>query len=221
MVLSRVRRWLWSLNSTRPVCWPPLAEDVGKEYLEGMTGLILNAGAGDRPLQPLVKGTVINQDLAEGMHNRDIHIYAPLHQIPVADAHFDYIFCNAVLEHVPNPDEIVTEFVRVLKSGGRLYLCIPFMQPEHLDPTDFQRYTKDGLCLLVERHGLKVEKVEPVHNVYATLGWIVHNWLMSRRCLSYWLLRQLLYPILRYKSRTSKTIVSSIASAYRVLAVRP
>src|SRR5262249_40311586 len=149
--LKSVLRKIESFNKRTPVRWPPFADEVGQENLQAMTGRVLNAGAGDRSLQPFVKGTVVNQDIAEGLHNRDIHIYSPLHSIPVEDEHFDYIFCNAVLEHVINPDEVVAEFVRVLKPGGTLYLCVPFLQPEHLDPTDFQRYTKDGLRHLVEK----------------------------------------------------------------------
>lgn len=224
MILRALKRLLHKIESWNkriPVSWPSFIDEIGPENLQAMTGLILNAGAGDRSIQPFVKGKVINQDIAEGLHNRDIHIYSPLHQIPVDNDHFDYVFCNAVLEHVINPDEVVREFVRVLKPGGKLYLCIPFLQPEHLDPTDFQRYTKDGLRHLVEKHGLTVRKVEPVHNVYVTLAWIVGNWLSSRRSFAYWLLRQILYPILRYKSRTSRTVVESIASGYRVLAEKP
>src|SRR3712207_8365273 len=40
-----------------------------------------------------------------------------------------------------NPEEVMSEFRRVCRPGGLLYLCVPFMQPEHKDPGDFQRYT--------------------------------------------------------------------------------
>jgi ubiquinone/menaquinone biosynthesis C-methylase UbiE len=222
MVLKRAFRWLKSLNRAAPMCWPELVDEIGADNLREMDGVVLNAGAGRRPLQPFVRGKVVNQDIAEGLRNRDIDIYSPLHQIPVGDGHFDYIFCNAVLEHVINPEEVLAEFVRVLKPGGKLYLAVPFMQPEHLDPTDFQRYTKDGLRNLVEKHGLRVRKVEPLPlNVYITLAWVVAEWLGSREYISYWLLRQVLYPVLRYKQRRARLVVDSIASGYRVLAEKP
>jgi SAM-dependent methyltransferase len=182
--------------------------------------MVLNAGAGDRDLRSLVPGRVFNQDIAEGLHNADIDIVSPLHQIPVEDGFFDVIVCNAVLEHVANPEQVMAEFRRVSKPGGTLYLCVPFMQPEHLDPTDFQRYTVDGLKLLVERHGFDVAEAKGVHNVYVTLGWIVREWLMASDRRRFRLLRRLLFPWLARQARTSSLHVHSLASAYRVVGVR-
>ena len=54
--------------------------------------------------------------------------------------------------------------------------------------------------------------------MYLTLAWIVEEWLQSRETLGYRLMRLLLYPIMRHKTRTSKVYVDRIASAYRVLA---
>lgn len=200
-----------------PLAWPSIHKEMG-EYLDLLQGRILNAGAGNRDLSPYLKGEVINQDIPEGLHNANIHVYSPLDRIPFEDNHFDGIICNAVLEHVKDPDAVLHEFHRVLKSGGLLYLCIPFMQPEHLDPTDFQRYTKDGLRTLVEKHGFTVERIGGVHSVYHTLAWILHQWLTSRRSVIYFFLRVLIYPWLYLLTRCSCTYVDSIASAYRVLA---
>jgi hypothetical protein len=94
------------------------------------------------------------------------------------------------------------------------------MQPEHLDPTDFQRYTIDGLKLLAERHGFEVREAGGVHNVYVTLGWILREWLMASDRPHFRALRQVLFPWLARKARTSSMYVNSLASAYRVIAVR-
>lgn len=199
--------------------FPSLAEELGP-YVSSFDGEVLNAGAGDRDLRSLVPGRVHNQDIAEGLHNADLDIVSPLHEIPVADGFFDAIVCNAVLEHVANPEEVLGEFRRVCRPGGTLYLCVPFMQPEHLDPTDFQRYTLDGLKLLVDRHGFEVTLGEGVHNVYVTLGWIAREWLVSSDRLHFRVLRRVLFPWLERQARTSSLHVHSLASAYRVIATR-
>jgi SAM-dependent methyltransferase len=199
--------------------FPPLADELG-EYAARLDGEVLNAGAGDRDLRSLVPGRVHNQDIAEGLHSADIDIVSPLHEIPMEDGFFDAIVCNAVLEHVANPEEVMAEFARVAKPGGLLYLCVPFMQPEHRDPTDFQRYTLDGLKLLAERHGFEVREAGGVHNVYVTLGWILREWLMASDRIHFRALRRLLFPWLARKARTSPMYVNSLASAYRVIAVR-
>lgn len=212
-----MRSMLKAIARRPAVIWPPLEQEIG-DYKRYFKGKVLNAGAGLRDLSSIVDGELINQDIPDGLHNGKIHIFSPLHLIPVEHDHFDSVICNAVLEHVANPVEVVREIHRVLKPGGYLYLVIPFLQPEHLDPTDFQRYTKDGLRKLVADQGFEVVKIEGVHSVYTTLGWIVEEWLESRNTLSYRMLRMILYPILRYKTRTSKVYVDSLASAYRVLA---
>ena len=156
--------------------FPSIEEELGP-YSHLFTGNILNAGAGNRDIRPLVRGTLYNQDIAQGLHSTNIDFVSPLHEIPAADGFFNTIICNAVLEHVANPEEVMAEFQRVAAPGATLYLTIPFMQPEHRDPTDFQRYTIDGIALLCERHGFRVQTVEGVHSVFTTLAWIAGEWL--------------------------------------------
>jgi len=181
-------------------------------------GKVLNAGAGDRDISKMINGELFNQDIPHGLHNANIDIYSPLHQIPKPDGFFDVIICNAVLEHVANPDEIMDEFARVLKDDGLLYLGLPFLQPEHKDPTDFQRYTADGLAALAQRHGFIVDKIESVHNIYITFAWIVVYWLSSRNSIRNFFLKIILYPLLGFLCRHSGEQVFAAASCYRLLA---
>src|SRR5208337_2578421 len=59
--------------------------------------------------------SIFHQDIPHGLHNGNIHIYSPIHDIPAADGHFDGVICN---EHVANPVEVVREIDRVLRPGG-------------------------------------------------------------------------------------------------------
>ena len=197
--------------------WPDLEEEIG-DWRKYLTGRCLNAGAGNRDISHLVEGELVNQDIETGRHNENIDIFSPIHKIPVPDEHFDSIICNAVLEHVINPEEVVEEFYRVLAIEGYLYLCVPFLQPYHPDPGDYQRYTLDGLCKLLEKHGFHVVKTEPVHTVYHTLGWIVAEWLRSESTYRSLMLRCILFPIIRNRTRLSKKKCASIASAFRLVA---
>ena len=204
-------------NNNRPVVWQSLEAELGpfRKYFKGK---VLNAGAGNRDISNIIEGELVNLDIPDGSHNSNIHIAAPLEKIPVEKEIFDVIICNAVLEHVEDVDSVMREFYRVLKPGGYLYIGVPFMQPEHKDPKDFRRYTADGLAQLLEKHSFNIIEIRSIHSVYHTMGWIVHNWLTSEKKFSYWLLRQIIYPVLRYKTRTSKTNIDSISSAFGAIA---
>jgi SAM-dependent methyltransferase len=200
--------------------FPTLEDEIG-EHRRWLTGRVLNAGAGDRDIRHLVDGELVNLDIAEGLHNGPgIDIIGPLHDIPVEDGRFDAVLCNAVLEHVRNPAEALAEFHRVTRPGGVLYLVVPFMQPEHLDPTDFQRYTIDGLQELVRVHGFEVVEAGGVHSVYTTLGWIAMEWLAEVPGWRGWLGRWTILPALRRTALRSQLHVHRLASAYRVVARR-
>jgi len=76
--------------------------------------------------------------------------------IPIKSDIYDSILSTQTLEHVPNPDIIVAEWVRVLKDGGMLLVTMPFMWPEHEMPYDYQRYSSGGLRLLLENSGFEI-----------------------------------------------------------------
>ena len=66
------------------------------------------------------------------------------HDLPFADATFDAVVCQAVLEHVLDPPRVVAEMHRVLRPDGLLYAEIPFMQQVHEGANDLTRYTYVG-----------------------------------------------------------------------------
>ena len=62
---------------------------------------------------------------------------------------FDRIECDAVLEHVGCPEQVIREIKRVLAPGGYAHLVTPFCHPFHEYPRDYRRFTLDGLKLLI------------------------------------------------------------------------
>lgn len=197
--------------------FPPLEKEIGK-YKKYLRGRVLNAGSGNtRDISHLVRGTLINQDIVPGPL---VDVVSPLDKIPFKKNYFDVIFCNAVIEHVNNPEMVMKEFYRVLKPRGFLYLCIPFLQPRHFGPTDYQRYTRDGIKLLTINSGFKIKKCEGIDSAYQTIGWIITEWLNSANNLYYRFLRIFLFPILRYKCRHSTLYIDNIATGYRILATK-
>lgn len=80
---------------------------------------------------------------------------------PFKDKSFDYVILAFILEHVINPQKLMSEIVRVLKNGGILIGQVPTefgdwgkktigKHPEHL-----RAYNKDELKNLLEQFDLK------------------------------------------------------------------
>lgn len=61
--------------------------------------------------------------------------------IPVEDKTFNGVICSEVLEHVKEPKLVLEEAHRILKPGGVLLICVPFLYKLHPDPQDYGRYT--------------------------------------------------------------------------------
>ncbi len=171
---------------------PALDPDDGPALLVGA------AGSGGR------RG-FIGLDLFAGT---GVHVRANLERLPFPDSSIGAIECDAVLEHVRGVSAAVREMHRVLRSGGRLHVVVPFNHPFHEYPADYRRWTLDGLRELlaefdVESCGVRtgptatlltfaldyVKVVSPralARPAYALVGWIV--WPL--RYLDLWLYRR-------------------------------
>lgn len=82
----------------------------------------------------------------------DVDVFADAHQLPFRDAAFGAVIATAVLEHVADPSQVMSEIVRVTRPGGLLYSEIPFMQQVHEGAHDFTRFTLSGHRRLANRY---------------------------------------------------------------------
>ena len=76
-----------------------------------------------------------------------IDYHDDINALHFADDTFDALYCNAILEHVPEPTRAIAEFLRVLKPGGSAWVEVPMTYPYHEAPKDYWRVTPDGLRL--------------------------------------------------------------------------
>jgi SAM-dependent methyltransferase len=105
----------------------------------------LNVGAGLTRIHP----KITNMDIFPGDH---IDIVGFAEDIPCADESFDLIISQECLEHVRDPFKAMNEMYRVLKKGGKIYLQLPFIIGYHPGPTDFWRFTTEGIEELARRN---------------------------------------------------------------------
>ncbi len=133
-------------------------------------GSLLDIGCGGKPYRELFNRVerYVGIDLPAPGCKADA--YADALRLPFADASFDTVLCNQVLEHVPEPARLMREAQRVLAPGGVLLLTTPQVWGLHHEPYDFFRYTRYGLKHLAEAQGLVVLAVTPTCGLWATLA---------------------------------------------------
>lgn len=83
---------------------------------------------------------------------------------------FDAIICTQVFEHLAYPDKASKVLFQILKPGGVLLLTVPFINNIHYEPSDFRRFTPDGIRLTLEDAGFKIEKLEYGGNSMVATG---------------------------------------------------
>lgn len=119
--------------------WNKSVKRIIKEL--GPEAKILDLGSGTHRRAP----NVINLEIES---TSTVDIIADGHCLPFADNSFDAVISEAVLEHVRNPQQVVSEVHRVLKQDGYVCAAVPFLQGYHASPHDYQRWTTTGFVAL-------------------------------------------------------------------------
>jgi len=139
----------WRRNRLfRTLATPPLTFSPGRatrirRFLASLPeGPVLNVGAQQELLGP----GVVNLDVAP---LPGVALVADAHSLPVGSGLLAGVVCTGVLEHVDDERRVVEEIFRCLRPGGGVYVETPFLQGYHPDPTDYRRFTLEGLRALL------------------------------------------------------------------------
>ena len=74
-----------------------------------------------------------------------VDLVANAARLPFLPESLDSIACLALLEHVADPDRVVAEMLRTLKTGGEAQVVVPFCHPYHAYPADYSRFSRERL----------------------------------------------------------------------------
>ncbi len=127
------------------------------------TGTVVDFGAGEAPYRPLFAPhckTYLACDLTAGPQI-DI-VFKPGQALDLAAASADCVVSFQVLEHVWDIDAYLAECHRVLAPRGRLILSTHGTWLYHPHPTDYRRWTCDGLRKELEVRGFEVLETIPI-----------------------------------------------------------
>lgn len=94
-------------------------------------------------------GTHVMSDVQEG---RDVDVVADAHDLePFSDEEFDALIAVSVWEHLRKPWIAADSAARILKPGGIIYIQTHFSFPVHGYPSDYGRWTDEGLKALFDK----------------------------------------------------------------------
>ncbi len=147
-----------------------LVNILGKVYEqiieEHASGLLLDLGCGNVPLYGIYKDKVVDNiciDWGNSLHkNPHLDYQQDLNTIlPLDSEYFDTILVTDVLEHIAQPELLMSEITRLLKPDGKLILTVPFFYWLHEQPHDYFRYTEFALSMFCNKNDLTIISLEP------------------------------------------------------------
>jgi SAM-dependent methyltransferase len=124
---------------------------------------LLDYGCGNKPYMSLFQEKFpryMGADLA-GNSDADLIIDSQ-GKVNASDEIFDCVLSSQVLEHVTDPQTYLNEARRLLRPGGSLIVSTHGIWPYHPDPTDFWRWTGDGLQAEIRKAGFDIMNIQGV-----------------------------------------------------------
>ena len=165
-------------------------------------GRLLDLGCGTVPLFETYRALadeVLCVDWPASLHEKQhIDVFADLSRpLPLRNSSFDTVLLSDVLEHIPNPEDLLAEIARILRPEGRIVIGVPFLYWLHEVPHDFNRYTRYQLTRMLENEGLDVVALTEIGGTPEVLADIMSKTLAPRPRLAAgfvvmarWLLRR-------------------------------
>ncbi|HKO04886.1 MAG TPA: class I SAM-dependent methyltransferase [Candidatus Acidoferrales bacterium] len=184
----------WARRNARELNWE-IARDMGA-VRSAVGAAVADIGCGAKPYQRYFPDAAayVGVDLPAGRSANKLEkradVYADLQRLPIADESFDVVLCTQVLEHVPEPERVLSEAHRILRAGGMAVLSVPFMAAEHEEPHDYLRFTSYGITDLLQRAGFEAVSVKKQFGFWSAVGemiyWHYHRKVTGTRWEKYW-----------------------------------
>jgi len=192
--------------------------DALKEQLPSFRGALLDIGCGHKPYKNVLLngggrvqkyiGMDLRQDLRDGRYsgNGAPELEWDGHAIPLEDGSVDCAIATEFFEQCPEPEKVLRETFRVLRSGGKFFFTVPFLWPIHDTPLDQYRFTPVALERLLRGAGFEQINLKALGGWDASLAQMLGLW-VRRRPMREWkrrLLCRLANPVVGYLQRRDK-----------------
>jgi SAM-dependent methyltransferase len=141
---------------------------------------VLEVGGGTSFLKPVIESEVpavmfVSGEIAP-TNQTDVVLDATA--LPIATQAFDAVLALEVLEHMPNPQLLLSEASRVLRPGGQLIITVPFMFGVH-DYRDYYRYTPLGFSTMLGKCGLTLTDTRQRGGTFVASTGLIRNLILN------------------------------------------
>ncbi|TAK59227.1 class I SAM-dependent methyltransferase [Patescibacteria group bacterium] len=121
------------------------------KYANGRT---LDIGGGTSKYREIIKKSVSDYLVADLYETGvEVDFKEDARKMSFSEGSFDTVLSFQVLEHIDDTSATVGEMYRILKKGGHAIVTMPFLFPQHGDPSDYHRFTKEAARFYFERAG--------------------------------------------------------------------
>ncbi len=135
-----------------------------KESLKSLRNtIVLDIGSGNANYLDYIHYSntcyTIDYPITNNKYQLDPMVFSDARCLPVACAKVDVVLLFEVLEHIAEPDKVLSEIRRVLRPGGEFYLSVPFIYPIHDAPDDYWRFTNYGVIDILRKNDFEAIKL--------------------------------------------------------------
>lgn len=149
------------------------------------TGKLYDLGCGEAPYKEFFITYVdeyIGVDWESTLHNTNADVVANLNEfLPIESSIADTVVSISVMEHLYDPQNMLDEANRILKSGGNIVLQVPWQWWVHEAPHDYFRFTSYALKYMFNKAGFTDVEVTPQSGFFST--WILKFNYFTRRLI--------------------------------------
>jgi glycosyltransferase involved in cell wall biosynthesis/sulfatase maturation enzyme AslB (radical SAM superfamily)/predicted SAM-dependent methyltransferase len=158
-----------------------------KEVLPGFHGTLLDLGCGEMPYKNFILSNskvdnYIGLDIENPIYQKEVKpdLFWDGKKIPLEDNSVNCVVATEFFEHVPYPEEIMSEIMRVLKPSGILFFTVPFIWSLHSIPNDEYRYTPFALERMLKKNRFTEIDLKPLGGWDASLAQVIGLWVRRK-----------------------------------------
>jgi len=147
-----------------------LRATIGNRLAQTENMSILDLGCGEKPYQPFFDRKYSSYIGVDITSYSLADVAASSENLPFKKGSFDLCLSTYAYEHLPDPRQTTREVYRILRENGTLLLSTHAVASVHNYPSDYWRWTDQGLKMMLKEYFLDID----VYEIVTPLETIIH-----------------------------------------------